>query len=514
MKSKVKLYPIESGKPIVLLNEEDSRELGVYMSGRVEISFNGNIVTAIVNTTKSFVKEGEIGIFEDVQKALKVKDGDVVNIKSTTTLKSVEFIRKKITGSVLHGHEIGAIISDVVDNKLSDIELSAFVTGGYIHGYSMDEIVSLTNAIVETGQQIDFGNDIVDKHCIGGVAGNRTTMIIVPIIAAAGLTIPKTSSRAITSPAGTADTMEVLANVEFSIDEIKEIVIKTKGCIVWGGSVNLAPADDKIIRIEYPLSIDCEGHILASVMAKKKSIGSDYVIIDIPVGRGSKIVDVEKASELARKFIELGNRLDISVDCLITDGSSPIGNGVGPALEARDILLSLENKGPKNLINKSLDLAGVLLELSGRIEKGKGKDIAENILLSGKANKKMREIIGAQGGNPEISPHDIEIGKKEHVITANHKGDIRYIDNGSISHIARAAGAPKVKSAGIYLHVRVGDSVIVGDPLFTIYSNDNDKLNDAIRLTNKLNPVQVGGVILTELSRSNVHSSIKHLSVK
>ncbi len=505
MKSKVKLYPIESGKPIVLLNDEDSRELGVYMSGRVEISFNGNIVTAIVNTTKSFVKEGEIGIFEDVQKVLKVKNGDEVRIKPTTRLKSVEFIRKKIMGSDLHGHEIKEIINDVVENKLSDIELSAFVTGGYIHGYSMDEVVALTNAIVETGQQIDFGNDIVDKHCIGGVAGNRTTMIIVPIIAAAGLTIPKTSSRAITSPAGTADTMEVLANVQFDVDEIKEIITKTHGCIVWGGSVNLAPADDKIIRIEYPLSIDCEGHILASVMAKKKSIGSDYVIIDIPVGRGSKILDIDKARSFANKFIELGNRLDISVDCLITDGSSPIGNGIGPALEARDILLSLENKGPRNLINKSLDLAGILLELSGKVERGGGRDIAENILLSGKANKKMREIIGAQGGDPEISPHDIEIGRREYVITANHKGDVKYIDNKSISQIARAAGAPKIKSAGIYLHVRVGDSVIVGDPLFTLYSTDDDRLNDAVRMTNKLNPIQIGGVILTELSGANYH---------
>lgn len=510
MKSKVKLYPIESGKPIVLLNEEDSMELGVYMSGRVEISFNGNIITAIVNTTKSFVGEGEIGIFEDVQKTLKVKDGDEVEIKPTTTLKSVEFIRKKINGSALHDHEIRAIINDVVNNKLSDIELSAFVTGGYTHGYSMDEIVALTNAIVESGQQIDFGNDIVDKHCIGGVAGNRTTMLIVPIVAAAGLTIPKTSSRAITSAAGTADTMEILADVEFSIDEIKKIVKETHGCVAWGGSVNLAPADDKIIRIEYPLSIDCEGHILASVMAKKKSIGSDYVIIDIPVGKGSKIVDVNKARTLAHKFIELGNRLEISVDCLITDGSSPIGNGIGPALEARDILLSLENKGPRDLINKSLDLAGVILELSGKVEKGKGRDLAENIFISGKAKEKMKEIIEAQGGNPDISPHDIEIGKKEHIITADHKGDIKYIDNKLISHIARCAGAPRIKSAGLYLHVRVGDSVIVGDPLFTIYSNDNDKLNDAVRMANKLNPVQIGGVILTELGRSDASISKHH----
>ncbi len=495
MKLKARLYPIEADRLIVVLNEEDAKDLGVYVSGRVRISYKDRKATAIADTTASFVKDGEIGIFEDVRKLLDVSDGSNLEVSATKRPHSVEFIKKKVDGYTLNENEIRAIIRDIVDNNLSNIELSAFVTGGYIKGYTMDEIVALTQAMVETGQQIDFGDNIVDKHSIGGVAGNRTTMLVVPIIASTGLIIPKTSSRAITSPSGTADTMEVLAGVEFDIDELKEIVYKTDACIVWGGSVNLAPADDRIIRVEYPLSIDAEGHMLASVMAKKRSVGSDYIIIDIPVGRGSKIIGMDRANDVAHKFIELGRRLGVSVECLITDGSSPIGSGIGPALEARDVLLALDNKGPIDLIDKSLDLAGILLELSGKIVKGRGRGIAEHILKSGKAKEKMMEIIDAQGGDPNVKPEDIGICRKKMTITSEHKGRVRYIDNKLISMIARASGAPRTKSAGLYLHVKVGDSIDTNDPLFTIYSPTKSRLKEASNLADKLSPIRVGSII-------------------
>ncbi len=499
MKAKVRLHEIETGKPIIVLNEEDMEELGIHLSDRVRLSSNGKNATAIVDATTTFVKQGEIAIFEDVKKTLDVNDGDVVEVKAASRPKTVEFIKKRLDGKPLHGHEIRAIIQDVVDNNLTDIELSSFITSAYMNPYTMDEVVAITNAMVETGEQIDFGDDIVDKHCVGGVAGNRTTMIVVPILTAAGLTMPKTSSRAITSPAGTADTMEVLAKVEFGIEELKEIVAKTKGCVIWGGAVNLAPADDKIIKVEYPLSMDPEGQVLASVMAKKKSVGSDYVVVDIPVGRGAKFTDMEMANRLAHKFIELGQRLDIAVKCLVTDGNEPIGDGIGPALEARDVLWSLEGKGPSDLVNKSLDIAGMLMELSGKAPKGKGRTIAEDILQSGKAMKKMREIIEAQGGNPKVRVNDIEIGDKTYDVLAYKEGTVKHIHNKFISKVARAAGAPKDTCAGIYLNVGIGDSVKKDDKLFTIYSKNEGKLEDAIKLNEQLTPVNIGGVILQEI---------------
>ncbi|MBU4406973.1 MAG: AMP phosphorylase [Candidatus Altiarchaeota archaeon] len=490
MKFTAKCYPIKAEKPIVIMNEADAKFLGVYVSGRVSLSHRGREITAIVNTTKSFVDEHEIGLYKDVTDILKVRAGDKIMLKPTERPKSVEFIKKKIDGYTLNYEEIYSIIKDVVDNNLSSIELTAFVTGGYMAGYNLDEIVSLTQAIVKTGRQIDFGDDIVDKHCIGGVAGNRTTMLIVPIVAAAGATIPKTSSRAITSPAGTADTMEVLAPVDFGVEELQRIVQKINACISWGGAVNLAPADDKIIQVEYPLSLDAEGHVLSSVMAKKISVGSDYILIDIPVGVGSKVPNPEKADEMKHNFIELGKRLGVAVDCVITNGSSPIGNGIGPALEARDVLLSLENNGSVSLVKKSVMLAGNLLELAGKAKKGTGRRIAKRILDSGKAKAKMMEIIEEQGGNPEIKPDDIKIGKKEETIKSDVGGRVKFINNKEISAIARAAGAPRDKTSGLYLHINPGDFVDKGDALFTIYSSKNRRLNNAMELADTLKPVK------------------------
>ncbi|MFH1722030.1 MAG: AMP phosphorylase [Candidatus Altiarchaeota archaeon] len=500
MKRKVKVIAVETGKLVAVLSLEDMKELGIHVSDRIKINAGKSIATAITDSTTTFVEEGEIALFEDLIKALNVKEGDEVDITVTNQPQSIRYIRKKMEGKKLESSEIRTIIQDVVDNNLSDVELTAYITSAFINGYDMDETVALTKAMVETGQQIDFGTDIVDKHCIGGVAGNRTTMIVVPILAAAGYTMPKTSSRAITSPAGTSDTMEVLAPVEFSIDELRKIVKKTNGCIIWGGAVNLAPADDRIIQVEYPLSIDPEGQVLASVMAKKKSVGSDYVVIDIPVGEGAKIADMTEATSLAHKFIELGKRLDMSVECLITDGSAPIGSGIGPALEARDVLLALQNKGPVDLINKSLDLAGILFELSGKVPKKEGRKMAEEILKSGKAYEKMKEIIAAQGGDPQVTAEDIPIGDKTHIIKSPIKGTVRHIDNKKISKVARNAGAPKDQGAGVYLHVRVGDEVEENQPLFTIYSENEHKLTEAIRFNKELNPVRVGGVILKEVT--------------
>jgi AMP phosphorylase len=486
MNVKVHLYEIETGKPIVVLNEEDMKDLSVHIGDRISICKDGkSTVTAIIDATTSLVAEGEIGIFEEVKEALELENGDVVEITSTARPKSIEFIKKKLHGQHLHGHEITTIVQDIVDNNLSDIELTALMVGAYINGYDMDETVALTQAIVETGDQIDFGDNTVDKHCIGGVAGNRTTMLIVPIIAAAGLTMPKTSSRAITSPAGTADTMEVLARVNFSIGELKAIVERVGACIVWGGAVNLAPADDKIIRVEYPLSIDPEG--------------SDYLVIDIPVGKGAKLNDMDEANDLARKFIRLGNRLDIKTKCLVTDGSSPIGNGIGPALEARDVLMALEGRGPMDLVNKSIDLSAALLELSGKVRRGAGRALAEDLLNSGKAREKMMEIIEAQGGNPKIKPEEIPLGDKTYDVTSDITGKVRFIDSKLISKVARASGAPKDRGAGIYLHVGVGDAVEKGGKLYTIYSSSESKLDDAMKLDDDINPMRVGGVVLEEV---------------
>jgi AMP phosphorylase len=352
----------------------------------------------------------------------------------------------------------------------------------------MEEVEATARAMIQTGKTINFGEGpILDKHSIGGVPGDKTTLLVVPIIAAAGYTIPKSSSRAITSPAGTADRMETLAPVHLKLDEISKIVNDVGACIVWGGAIDLAPADDLFIRVEYPLSID--PLLLPSIVSKKKAMGSTHVIVDIPTGIGAKIATESQAEQLAIDFIELGERLDMKIECVISEGGQPIGKAVGPALEAKESLEALMGKGPPDLLKKATGLAGSLFEMVG--EKN-GQKLANDILQSGKAYEKMKEIIQAQGGNPDIQPEDIEISKNYLDYGSELEGRVLWINNRSIARIAREAGTPGDKCAGILLHVKTGDRVSKGDPLLRIYGDSEQKLVNAEKVCRTEEPVLVG----------------------
>ncbi|MEW6528713.1 MAG: AMP phosphorylase [Candidatus Micrarchaeota archaeon] len=492
---KINIY---TGKKIVVLNKHEAQQNDIYAGYRENLRFKGKEIGVVIDVAgNEVVKPGEIGLFRDVSDALEIEDTDILEIVHLNRPASLEYIKKKLDKKELSSCEIDTIIKELMDNKLNEAELGALVSGMYINGLSDNEVVSLTNSIVMSGDILNIGKSpIADKHCIGGVAGNRTTMIVVPIIAAAGVYIPKTSSRAITSPAGTADTMEVLAKVDFKIEEMNEIVRKNYGAIVWGGGLNLASADDKLIKIRNPLSLDPRGVLLSSILAKKKSVGAQYVVIDIPIGRGTKINSMTEAHELAQDFLKIGNMLGMTVEALITDGSEPIGNGIGPALEARDVLQVLEGTGPEDLRHKSLIIAGKILEISGKIERGKGYEVATHFLDSGKALAKMKEIIELQGGNQNIKSEDIPIGQYSYEFKTGLNGKISHIDNKTISKIARIAGAPGDKGAGIYLYRLKGDKVEPENVLFTIYSESETKLDYAIKALENLEPVELQKILL------------------
>ncbi|PIN79630.1 thymidine phosphorylase, partial [Candidatus Woesearchaeota archaeon CG10_big_fil_rev_8_21_14_0_10_34_8] len=403
MKLKVKNLPIATGNIIIaVLCERDATNLDLQPADRILLKCGRKKVVATVDITsslegdgkykKTMIHPGQIGLFYEAQEALKLKSGRYVEIFSAQKPESLHYIRRKLNGKKLSKQEIYEIISDITKGNLSDVEMSYFVAGSFIHELDMEEVAELTNAMVSSGKVLKFNKKIiVDKHCIGGVAANRTSMVVVPILAAAGLTVPKTSSRSITSAAGTADTVEVLCPVTLSLSKMKSVVKKTNACLVWGGAMNLAPADDKIIQVEHPLSIDPEGQLLASILAKKKSVSATHVLIDIPVGRGAKIIDMKQANGLKNKFEQLGKKLNMKIKVIITDGSQPIGNGIGPSLEARDVLWTLKNssRGSTLLRDKSLLMAGGLLELTCKAKKGKGVSMARSILESGKAYEKL-----------------------------------------------------------------------------------------------------------------------------
>ncbi len=492
---KINIY---TGKKIVVLNKREAQQNDIYPGYREIIRFKGKETAVVVDVAgDEVVKPGEVGVFRDVGDEMEISENDIIEMVHLNRPASLEYIKKKMDNKELDPNEMDTIIKDLMDNRLAEAELGAWVSGMYINGLSDNEVVSLTNSIVNSGDRLVIGKSpIADKHCIGGVAGNRTTMVAVPIIAAAGIYIPKTSSRAITSPAGTADTMEVLAKVDFKIDELKEIVQKSGGAIVWGGGLNLASADDKLIKIRNPLSLDPRGVLLSSILAKKKSVGAQHVVIDIPIGRGTKIASMHDAQELAQDFLKIGNMLGMNVEALITDGSEPIGNGIGPALEARDVLQVLEGSGPEDLRHKSLIVAGKAIELTGKVEKGKGYEVAEHFLENGKALAKMREIIGLQGGNPKLKSDDMPIGQYKYEVKAERGGKISHIDNKAISKICRIAGAPGDKGAGVYLYRLKGDHVEPGDVLFTIHAESETKLDFAIKALEGLEPMEMQKMLL------------------
>jgi AMP phosphorylase len=494
---KAKLFNIDAGKPVIILHEEDSARYELFASDRVIVKHGKKQAIAFVDTTENMVKPGEIGLFGDVYKKGKFDAGETVELFYLRKPKSLQYIRRKLDSHELSSEEISEIIKDVMNGTLSDPELAVFITGAYTRGFNMTESVALTKAIVNTGETIDFGRNkkVVDKHSIGGVTG-RTTMVVTPILAALGAYVPKTSSRAITSAGGTADAMEVICDVNFTAQEIKDIVLKTKGCVVWGGGAHLAPADDKLIKIRHPFSLDPRGMLLASIMAKKKSVGAQYVVIDLPVGRGSKIKDNNEAKELAHDFKTISENLDMKTNVVLTDGTDPIGWGVGPSLETIDVIKVLQGDGPKDLLDKSCTLSGILLEMCGLAKPGMGYKASVDSIKSGKAFKKFEEIVHAQGGAKKLKVNDLPVGKHKVAVHCPMDGRVDFVSNRRIAAVARAAGAPKMQGSGVVLRCENGDRVKKNQILFEIFSDSETQLSYALKIAEELQPIELKKVLL------------------
>jgi thymidine phosphorylase len=303
-------------------------------------------------------------------------------------------------------------------------------------------------------------------------------MIVVPIVAAHGLTIPKTSSRAITSPAGTADTMEVLARVDLGVDEMKEVVTACHGCLVWGGHVNLSPADDILISVERPLSLDTREQMVASIMSKKLAAGSTHLLIDLPVGPAAKLPNATEAMRLRKLFEFVGDHFGVAVQVVTTDGRQPIGRGIGPVLEAQDVMAVLANdsEAPADLREKSLRLAAHLLEYDPRLRGGRGYTRARDLLDSGAALRQMQAIIEAQG--PTTCRADL--GTLTADVMAPHDGVVSSIDCLRLNRLARTAGAPIDKGAGIKIFKKIGDRVEQGEPLYRVHAFDQSEYDLAL----------------------------------
>lgn len=489
MRLKLTKIHFDAGRPVVFIDFSVAEKMDVHPGDRVQLIANKKKLISIVDISRGFLSKDQVSISEEIREFFGVDIGHLIEIKSLFQPQSLRLISKKMSGKELSKKEIHTIIKDIAENAITEAEVAYFVLSVYEKGMSFKETIYLTEAMCNTGLILKWpkGWKVTDKHSIGGIPGNRTTPIVVSICAACGLIMPKTSSRAITSAAGTADSVESIAKVDFELNDLKKIVKKTGACFAWGGSLGLAPADDKLIRVERILNLDPESQLLASIISKKLAAGSKYVLIDIPFGGGAK-VSKKEADNLRNKFLKIAKHFKLHMKVIMTDGSQPIGNGVGPVLEMIDVLKVLKREDPpKDLENKSILLAGELLELTGKAKKGLGIMMAAEVLNSKKALLKFYDIIKNQGENK----NGLKLAKLKKEIRADRTGKINSIDNKLINHLGRTLGCPQDKGAGIYLHKKRFEIVNKNDLLVTFYSESKEKLEDAIRQFNKDKPISI-----------------------
>jgi thymidine phosphorylase len=451
------------------------RAAGFQALSKVKVLANGHSISAVLNVVDDagIVRPDELGLSEDAFARLDLQAGSAARVAPAEPPESLPALRRKIDGERLSQADLHAIVRDIAQARYSKIELAAFVVATHGSNLEREEVRYLTEAMIDVGRRLDWqravrGGPVVDKHCIGGIPGNRTSMLVVPIVTAHGMLCPKTSSRAITSPAGTADTMAVLAEVELPVERLQQIVRDTNGCLAWGGAAGLSPADDILISVERPLGIDSQGQMVASILSKKIAAGSTHLVLDIPVGPTAKVRSMPEAQQLRKLFEYVAAQLNLQLDVMITDGSQPIGQGIGPVLEARDVMRVLHNDpaAPVDLREKALRLAGRVIEFDPDVRGGDGWRIARDILESGRALAQMEAIIDAQGRRGELPP----LGELTHEVRAEARGTVTGIDNLRLARIARLAGAPQVLGAGVDLLHKVGDAVEAGQLLYRIHA--------------------------------------------
>jgi len=455
------------------------RSEGFESQSRVRLTGNARSFLATLNVVRGdLLGHGEAGLSEIAWKLLGADVSCPISVSHPEPTESFRHVRSKLFGHTLASAELEAIVRDVCERRYSDVQMSAFLAGCVGDRMSGDEVVALTRAMVAAGQRLDWSQPkVFDKHCVGGLPGNRTTPIVVAIVTACGVLMPKTSSRAITSPAGTADTMETLTRVDLSLSAMRRVVEQEGGCLVWGGAVGLSPADDILIRVERALDLDSEAQLVASVLSKKIAAGATDTVIDLPMGATAKVRDQESADRLSTVLQFTGAQLGLDVEIVVTDGSQPVGWGIGPALEARDVLAVLQgdSMAPQDLRARAVLLAGKILEQSGRAYAGGGASRALAVLDSGSAWRKFQDICSAQGGlrTPPTAEH-------RHSVVADKVGRIIAIDNRRLAKVAKLAGAPNARAAGVDLHVHVGDTVEVGTPVMTVHAEAPGELAYAL----------------------------------
>ncbi|BDQ04485.1 MAG: putative thymidine phosphorylase [Candidatus Dojkabacteria bacterium] len=468
-------------KRVVFINSKTAIDEGITAGMRLEAVSPVNHSRHIVHVEISdkLVEPLEVGVDEVLWEEFELENNDLLALDWMPRPKSLEAIRKKLLGGTLKESEIRSVIEDIVNGYLGDIEATYFAACGFNPGFTDNELYYLTKSMADSGVKLKWPYEkVVDKHSIGGLAGKGITPIIVSIISSLGLVIPNTSTRAITAPAGTTDVMEAFCHMEFTTSEIEDLVRKNNACIVWGGGLDLAPADEALIEIEKPLGIELYDKFIVSILAKKVAMGLTHFVLDLPYGPDTKVENPDDVPFIQYKFETIAAKFGIRIKVCTRQALGPDGRGIGPNLEAIDTLKVLMQDDDRYLPLEytALTLAGELLELAEEAKPGKGYEIARKELVSGRAYKQFKKLIQAQGGNPDIRPNDIPLGDIRYDVVAWKDGMVKDIQNVLVKEVSHALGTPSIRQAGIYLHKQIGENVTKGEVLYTLYTTSKSRL--------------------------------------
>lgn len=485
---KTKRLDIGAGERInIVIHESDGEKSGIQKEDTVSFVWRDVEINVEINLTSTQVQPGEVGLYEELWHRFNIPNGEYATVSLLNQPDSIDYIKKKILGKKLTEEELITIMKEMGSRKINEVETAFFMATFFNPGFDEDEVLWMTNGMAQSGEILSFdnikgnGNLVVDKHSIGGVAGKAVTPVLVPIVASCGLIIPNTSTRAITSPAGTSDILEVAMPVSFSTEEIMKIVAKTGACMIWGGALDLAPADDVLIHVEKGIHLESYQKILVSIVAKKIAMGISHIVLDIPYGKGTKVQNPDDVELLKKEFVKLFAKVGIECEVYTRVALGPDGNSIGPNLEMKETLLILEQdeKRSKSLEKLIIDMTGVLLEMVGKAPKGQGAGLAQQKLSSGEAMSKFWEIANTQGAKETLKAGDIPVGEFTFDVVSEKGGRVKTINNRELVKIARALGTPTIKEAGIYVHKMVGDSVSKGEVLATLYATSQPRIESA-----------------------------------
>ncbi len=483
-----KVVDFHEGEELTIwLNEGQAIEYGITAMDKVSLIYKGKEYVLDANLTHRYIDTYEVGIPKDVADKYAMKSGERVQISFTQTtsaaLEALKRVMKWDRKTKFTQKDIELIMKDISTNRFTDTLITYFSALGFFRDSTDQEMYRMAKAMAEAGEMLHRNGVVADKHCMGWVPWNETTMIMIPLLASLGIKMPKTFSKAITTPAATGECVSVLMDISFTKKEIEALVKKNNTCLVRGGGLDLAPADEKLIKVAYPLSMQSYPRTIVSIMAKKYAMGINHSLIDIPVWPTAKVPDMKTAKRLKKRYEYVGKKLWMKVHVEITDALQPIGAGIGAVLQVREVLRVLQQHPdrPTDLEEKALHLCVKIIEMVGLAQGKEAKKLAYGQLVSWEAWKMMKKIISAQHGDPHVVSEKLVLAEHSKDILVPKTGKVVDIDMKVLNVLARTLGAPLDLKAGVYLHHKLGAQVKKWEKLFTIYADEENKIDLAMQ---------------------------------